>query len=178
MSEFLEFTVIGVAVGAAYAILATGLVVTYTTSGVFNFAHGAVGMIAAFSYWEMQQHHVPEVVGLVVVLVVGAPLLGAVVEWAFMRRLHGASAERPIMVTLGLLVILLGAGLLIWSVSIPRSLSPVVNGTFPLFGVRPHMAGPGPARSSPWRWRWPSGSSSTAPGSASACGRWSTTPSC
>jgi branched-chain amino acid transport system permease protein len=136
VSEFLEFTVIGVAVGAAYAILATGLVVTYTTSGVFNFAHGAVGMIAAFSYWEMQQHHVPEVVGLVVVVVVGAPLLGAVVEWAFMRRLHGASAERPIMVTLGLLVILLGAGLLLWSVSIPRSLSPVVNGTFPLLGVR------------------------------------------
>ncbi len=136
MSEFLEFTVIGVAVGAAYAILATGLVVTYTTSGVFNFAHGAVGMVAAFSYWELQQHHVPTAVGLVVVVAVGAPLLGAVVEWALMRRLHGASAERPIMVTLGLMVILLGAGLLIWSVATPRSLDPVVGGTFPLASVR------------------------------------------
>jgi branched-chain amino acid transport system permease protein len=131
----LEFTVIGVAVGAAYAILATGLVVTYTTSGVFNFAHGAVAMIAAFSYWELLQHGVPEAVGLVLVLLVGAPLLGALVEWAFMRRLYGAAAERPIMVTLGLLVILLGGGTLIWSVSTARRLNPLVAGTFPLFGV-------------------------------------------
>jgi branched-chain amino acid transport system permease protein len=135
VSEFLEFTVIGVAVGAAYAILATGLVVTYTTSGIFNFAHGAVAMVAAFSFWELQQHHVPQWLGLLIVLVVGAPLLGAVVEWAFMRQLHGASTERPIMVTLGLLVILLGIGLLLWNVATSRTLSPLIAGTFHLFGV-------------------------------------------
>src|SRR6202034_1151388 len=103
--------------GAGYAIAATGLVVTYTTSGVFNFAHGAVGMVAAFSYWEMQQHHWPTALSLVVVL-----LVGALVEWLFMRRMYGASAERPIMVTLGLLVILLGAGTLLWSASTARTL--------------------------------------------------------
>ena len=135
MSEFFQFTVIGIAVGAAYAILATGLVVTYTTSGVFNFAHGAVGMVAAFSYWEMQQHHWPTALSLVVILLVGAPLFGALVEWLFMRRMYGASAERPIMVTLGLLVILLGAGTLIWSASTARTLHPIVAGTFTLFGV-------------------------------------------
>jgi branched-chain amino acid transport system permease protein len=135
VSEFFQFTVIGIAVGAAYAILATGLVVTYTTSGVFNFAHGAVGMVAAFSYWEMQQHHWPTALSLVVVLLVGAPLFGALVEWLFMRRMYGASAERPIMVTLGLLVILLGAGTLIWSASTARTLHPIVAGTFTLFGV-------------------------------------------
>ena len=60
MSNFLQFTVFGVMFGAGYAIAATGLVVTYTTSGVFNFAQGAVGMIAAFSYWELvSEHHVP-----------------------------------------------------------------------------------------------------------------------
>jgi len=135
VSEFFQFTVIGIAVGAAYAILATGLVVTYTTSGVFNFAHGAVGMVAAFSYWEMQQHHWPTALSLVVILLVGAPLFGALVEWLFMRRMSGASAERPIMVTLGLLVILLGAGTLIWSASTARTLHPIVAGTFTLFGV-------------------------------------------
>jgi branched-chain amino acid transport system permease protein len=135
VSEFFQFTVIGIAVGAAYAILATGLVVTYTTSGVFNFAHGAVGMVAAFSYWEMQQHHWPTALSLVVILLVGAPLFGALVEWLFMRRMYGASAERPIMVTLGLLVILLGAGTLIWSASTARTLHPIVAGTFTLFGV-------------------------------------------
>ncbi len=136
MSEFLEFTVIGIAVGAAYAILATGLVVTYTTSGVFNFAHGAVAMVAAFCYWQLQQAGVPQWIGLIVVVFVGAPLFGAAVEWGFMRRLFGATAERPIMVTLGLLVILIGLGTLVWSVATSRTVSPLIAGTFPLFGVR------------------------------------------
>jgi len=72
VSNFLQFTVFGVMFGAGYAIAATGLVVTYTTSGVFNFAQGAVGMIAAFSYWVLvSEHHVPILVALVVILIVG-----------------------------------------------------------------------------------------------------------
>ncbi|HVX22637.1 MAG TPA: ABC transporter permease [Acidimicrobiales bacterium] len=135
MSEFLQFTVIGIAVGAAYAILATGLVVTYTTSGVFNFAHGGVAMMAAFCYWQLQQAGVPDWAGIIVVVFVGAPLFGAVVEWAFMRRLFGATAERPIMVTLGLLVILIGLGTLVWSVATSRSVHSLFTGYFHLFGV-------------------------------------------
>ncbi|HEX4246137.1 MAG TPA: ABC transporter permease, partial [Acidimicrobiales bacterium] len=135
MSQFLEFTVLGIAIGACYAISATGLVVTYTTSGVFNFAHGAVGMMAAFCYWELQAHHVPVALSLVIILLIGAPVLGALVERVFMRRMYGASAERPIMVTLGLLLILMGAAILIWSPTVSRSLNPLVSGTFPLFGV-------------------------------------------
>jgi len=136
VTEFLEFTVLGVAVGAAYAILATGLVVTYTTSGIFNFAHGAVAMFAAFTYWSLTQHGVPEWLGLLLVLAVGAPAFGALVEWGLMRRLYGASVERPIMVTLGLLVIMLGAADLIWNISTVRTLNPLVAGTFTLFGVK------------------------------------------
>ncbi|HEY5250402.1 MAG TPA: ABC transporter permease [Acidimicrobiales bacterium] len=135
MNEFLEFTVLGIAIGACYAISATGLVVTYTTSGVFNFAHGAVGMTAAFCYWELLAHHVPVILSLVIILLIGGPVLGAFVERVFMRRMYGASAERPIMVTLGLLLILMGAAILIWSPTVTRTVSPLVSGTFPLFGV-------------------------------------------
>jgi branched-chain amino acid transport system permease protein len=135
VSEFLEFTVIGIAVGAAYAILASGLVVTYTTSGIFNFAHGAVAMLAAFTYWELQQHNFPSWLGLVLVVVVGAPLLGAVVERLFMRQLHGASTERPIMVTLGLLVVMLGIGTVFWNIATSRTMAPLIAGNFRLFGV-------------------------------------------
>src|SRR5580693_7539235 len=102
MSNFLQYTVFGIMFGAGYAIAATGLVVTYTTSGVFNFAQGAVGMIAAFCYWDLvSAHHVPVLVALVIILGFGASISGAVVERVLMRRLHGASPERPIMVTLG-----------------------------------------------------------------------------
>ncbi len=136
MSNFLQYTVFGVMFGAGYAIAATGLVVTYTTSGVFNFAQGAVGMVAAFAYWELvTAHHVPILVALAIILVVGASVSGALVERVLMRRLHGASAERPVMVTLGLLVILTGFATVTWSPSTQRLVGNMVNGQFRLVGI-------------------------------------------
>ena len=54
MTEFITFTVVGLATGAIYSIASAGLVVTYTTSGIFNFAHGAIGMFSAFLYWQLR----------------------------------------------------------------------------------------------------------------------------
>jgi len=136
MSNFLQFTVFGIMLGAGYAIAATGLVVTYTTSGVFNFAQGAVGMIAAFGYWELvSAHHQPTWAALLIVLILGASVSGAFVERVLMRRLHGASAERPVMVTLGLMVILTGVATVVWSPTVQRSVNPQINGQFRLVGI-------------------------------------------
>ncbi len=136
MTSFLQYTIFGIILGAGFAIAATGLVVTYTTAGVFNFAHGAVGMIAAFSYWELvANHHVPAVLALVIILLVGAPIAGALVERVLMRRLHGATAERPIMVTLGLLVILTGVATIVWSPKSQYQLNPIVSGSFRLVSI-------------------------------------------
>jgi hypothetical protein len=44
MDVFLEATITGLATAAILAVAASGLVLTYTTTGIFNFAHGAVGM--------------------------------------------------------------------------------------------------------------------------------------
>ena len=54
-NQFLTASVAGLVTAALYAIAASGLVVTYTTSGVFNFAHGAFGMMAAFTYWQFTE---------------------------------------------------------------------------------------------------------------------------
>jgi branched-chain amino acid transport system permease protein len=136
VSNFLQYTVFGIMFGAGYAIAATGLVVTYTTSGVFNFAQGAVGMIAAFCYWELVSvHHVPILVALAIILIIGASIAGALVERVLMRRLHGASAERPVMVTLGLLVILTGFASVTWSPATQHLVGNMVNGQFNLVGI-------------------------------------------
>ena len=136
MSNFLQYTVFGIMLGAGYAIAATGLVVTYTTSGVFNFAQGAVGMIAAFCYWELVVvERVPVVLALVIIMLVGAPIAGGLVERGLMRRLHGASPERPVMVTLGLMVILTGLAAIIWNPSTQRSVQPMVSGLFGFVGI-------------------------------------------
>jgi branched-chain amino acid transport system permease protein len=121
VSVFLSYTVIGITVGAIYAITATGLVITYTTTGIFNFAQGAVGMVAAFSFWQLWQGWGwNPVLSLAVVLLVLAPLLAIGVEFVFMRRLHGASTVRSLMVTLGLLVILVGLATAIWNPQVQR----------------------------------------------------------
>jgi hypothetical protein len=53
MSSLLSFTILGIFTGAAYAIAASGLVLTYSTTRVFNVAHGAFGMVMAFMFWQV-----------------------------------------------------------------------------------------------------------------------------
>ncbi|HEY2429661.1 MAG TPA: branched-chain amino acid ABC transporter permease, partial [Acidimicrobiales bacterium] len=115
MSNFLVFTIIGLCTAGAYAISATGLVLTYTTTGIFNWAHGAIGMLLAFTYWQLAVNdHWPEPVALVVVLFVVAPIIGLLVERLFMRPLAGSSSGTSLIVTLGLLVLFIGLAYVIW----------------------------------------------------------------
>ena len=53
MSEFWNLTFSGLVTGAIYGIMASGLVLTYTTSGIFNFAHGAVAFATAYLYYQL-----------------------------------------------------------------------------------------------------------------------------
>ncbi|HXW32892.1 MAG TPA: ABC transporter permease [Acidimicrobiales bacterium] len=108
MNEFLNFTVIGVVTGAAYAIAASGLVVTYVTSGVFNIAQGAIGMVFAYLYWQLVDvWHWPILLSALVVVLVLAPIAGAIVEVGLIRRTAGQGLAITIVVTIALLVLLL-----------------------------------------------------------------------
>ena len=115
MNEFISLLIAGIVYGSVYAVSATGLVVTYTTTGIFNFAHGAVGMILAYLFWQLWQGwNLPAPLALVLVLLVAAPLIGAVIERAVMRPLYGASTGARLAVTLGLLLMLVALAQTIW----------------------------------------------------------------
>ena len=104
MEEFLTFTVTGLVTAALYAVAASGLVVTYTTSGIFNFGHGAVGMFAAFTYWQFRvEWDWPAPIALIAVLVVLAPAFGALVERVIMRGLQNVSEVTKLVVSVSLL---------------------------------------------------------------------------
>jgi branched-chain amino acid transport system permease protein len=123
MTTFLALTLVGLVVGCIYALTACGLVVTYTTSGVFNFAHGAIGMVAAFTYWQLSVGWgLPAWVSLLLVLLVLAPLMGAVVERVLVRPLYGAPVGVTLVVTLGLLISLIGLANLAWPPTTTRVL--------------------------------------------------------
>ena len=132
--KFLNFTVSGIVIAAIYAIAASGLVVTYTTSGVFNFAHGAFGMMAAFTYWQV---HAPVDRGgwgwstpasFAFVLLVAAPLFGVFIERVIMRGLEGASEVVKIVVTVSLMLALLGLQAWIWPSTTTRAFPRLFEG--------------------------------------------------
>src|SRR6516225_6030776 len=88
MHLFLEYTILGLVTGAVYGIAASGLVLTYTTSGIFNFAQGAMAMLAAFTYWQFRYGwNWPAPLALFVVIVVLAPLVGAILYIGIMLGL-------------------------------------------------------------------------------------------
>jgi branched-chain amino acid transport system permease protein len=129
MTTFLALTLTGLVVGCIYALTACGLVVTYTTSGVFNFAHGGIGMVSAFSYWQLSiGWGWPAPLAFATVLLVLAPLLGAVVERVLIRPLYGAPVGVTLVATLGLLVALLGVGFLAWPPDTTRVLPKFFDG--------------------------------------------------
>lgn len=52
MSDLTPFLISGFGMGAVYALSGVGLVVLYRSSGVLNFAFGALGAIAAYVAWS------------------------------------------------------------------------------------------------------------------------------
>lgn len=123
MDQFLTFTVIGLVTGALYAVAASGLVVTYTTSGIFNFAHGAIGMLAAFTYWQLRVGWGwPAPLAVVVVLLVLAPAFGALVERTIVRGLEGVSEVTKLIVSVSLLFGVYQGAITLWPPDVGRNL--------------------------------------------------------
>lgn len=118
---FLVTTYIGLFLGALWAMYATGLVVVYTTTGVFNFAQGAIGVFAAFFYWELHVNRGwHSLLALFVVVGLFAPALGVVLDIVIMRRLRTASLVVQLMVTVAIMVLLLSVVGDIWEADTPR----------------------------------------------------------
>jgi branched-chain amino acid transport system permease protein len=137
MKQILTFGIEGLVYGCLYSLAASGLVVTYVTSGVFNFAQGAMGMFMTFTYWQFAvAWHVPMVLSLLLVLFVIAPFGGLLVERIAIRPLYGASLGLSLVVTLGLLLGILGAADALWSTQVTRRLPNLLGtGTVHVFGA-------------------------------------------
>ena len=129
MHEFIIFTIGGLAAAGIYAITASGLTLTYTTTGIFNWAHGAIGMICAFAYWQMSiGWGWPVLLSMFLCIFVLAPVIGIVIEAAVMRRLEGVSEAAKLVVTLSIALMFLGIAQWIWSPTTYRALPPLFNG--------------------------------------------------
>lgn len=99
------YIISGLVVGSIYAISALGLVLTYTSSRVFNFAHGAIAYsIAVFYYYLTRQNGWSIATAAPFTILVYAPLLGLALYFALFRRLTHATPTVRLVSTVGLWV--------------------------------------------------------------------------
>jgi branched-chain amino acid transport system permease protein len=123
-AAFLSFAITGITLGSIYAISATGLVVTYTTSGVFNFAQGAMGTFLTYIYWQLtSEWGMPTLMALLLVVLVIAPVLGAAIDILLMRTLRDAPLVSIMVVTIGLMIFFIGITTQIWNPNTTRSIT-------------------------------------------------------
>ena len=124
MNNWLPFVISGLVTGSIYAIAAMGLVVTYRTTGLFNFAHGAVGMAVAYGFYELREvYDVPTPIALVLSLGVLAPAVGVAVDRLLFRDLASSSQATKVVLTMALLITLQGSAVALFGAN-QRSMDP------------------------------------------------------
>jgi branched-subunit amino acid ABC-type transport system permease component len=137
IADYAPFVVIGLAVGSVYSLAAMGLVLTYKTSGIFNFAHGAVGAAAAFLYYVLSDDAhlgLPWPVALVLAVGVFGAAAGLLLE-RLGRALAPVPVAMKIVATLGVLLIVRSGAEVLFGSSV-RPLKPFLSrNTFPVGSV-------------------------------------------
>ena len=111
MGAFLQYLILGLGLGAAYGLVAQGMVVIHRGSGVVNFASSAFGFLGAYVAFELDQAGVPAV-GAAAVGILAAAALGWVAHHAVMRRLWAAAQLTRVIATLGMLNLIVGLAVL------------------------------------------------------------------
>jgi branched-chain amino acid transport system permease protein len=124
----------GAFVGLVYGLLAVGLVVTYRTSRIINFAYGETGMLAAFVYFDIRLGHNTStfthdhgiVVALLAALALGA-LIGLAMEWAIARPLRDNPTVNGMVGTIAASLLFVTFAVRRWGIEV-RPTKPLVEG--------------------------------------------------
>ena len=104
MKSLLPFLITGAVTGSLYGLAALGLVLTYRTSGVFNFGHGAIGAGAAFLFYSLHVTHglAWPFAGLITLVTFGL-VVGVVIE-RITRGLGDVPEAVVVVATVGILL--------------------------------------------------------------------------
>lgn len=106
MGDILRFALLGLGLGALYALTAHGIVLVYRGSGVLNFAHGAIGMAGAYVQWELAAHHGMPYWPATACGVLTSGVLGVLTHLLVIRPLRRASSLARLVGTLAVFILL------------------------------------------------------------------------
>jgi branched-chain amino acid transport system permease protein len=113
----IEVLVGGLLSGVMYSLVAIGFVLIYKTSGVLNFAQGAMLLFAALTFVSLIERGISFPVAFVVTLAIMV-VLGVSVERAVLRPLVNQPPITLFMATLGLSYVIEGAAQLLWGTQV------------------------------------------------------------
>lgn len=130
-----SFIVIGVTAGAAYGLVAIGLVLVYKGTRVFNFAQCEFGTIAAFIVYvltrQVRSVDIPYGVAVVVALL-GVMVLGLLFERVVVRPLLNAPRVTLLVATIAFTLLAIGVEILLFlpeAKELAPMIDPVSGGT-------------------------------------------------
>jgi branched-chain amino acid transport system permease protein len=106
----------GLVVGSVYAIAASGLVLSYTASGVLNLGYGAIAYGLALFYFDLHtRHHMGRLPAFVLCVFVVGPLFGALLYHVLFRWLAGLGFVASLIATIGLSIALPALWLIVFN---------------------------------------------------------------
>ena len=121
MAAFAAYTIIGLSLGGIFSLAALGIVLIYRTTGVLNFAHGAMGMFSTFIAWQVfygwSHPFWPGWLSTLLAVLAGlvfAAGMGLFLEFAVFRWVRTREPVVKAVITIGVLLALQSAASLIW----------------------------------------------------------------
>src|ERR1700757_1687698 len=132
----LPFIITGLVTGAVYGLAGVGLVLTYKTSGVFNFAQGALATVSAYVFYTLNvEHNMSWPLAAAITILVVAPVFALLFE-RLARALSGAGLAMQAAATVGIALVIQAAIVIIYGLVQTRTV-PVflAHGHTKIFGT-------------------------------------------
>ena len=127
LKHLAQYLLGSVGFGGVYALAGLGLVLIFKTSGVVNFAFGALATMVTFVLWSVLNTAGLPLWVAWAAAVAAALAVGALTEILLLERLRRAPVLIQIVLTLGLLLVVQGVTGLVWGYA-PKGI-PTVFGT-------------------------------------------------
>ena len=114
LTEFLQFLLSGVTVGATYALVGVGFSIIYNASQVINFAQGEFVMLGGMMTWFLFEGAGLPLALAIPLAIAGTVAVGVALEKFAIEPARNASIVTLIIITIGASIFLRGGAQLIW----------------------------------------------------------------
>ena len=113
-TEFLQFLLSGITVGATYALVGVGFSIIYNASQVINFAQGEFVMLGGMMAWFLFEQAGLPMAAAIPLAIAGTVMVGLALEKFAIEPARNASIVTLIIITIGASIFLRGGAQLIW----------------------------------------------------------------